>query len=299
MIICAHILVKNEAKYIWYTVMSVLPHVDRIRLWDMGSTDETKKIINKILKHPQAKNKIFYKHTVVQEFDEQKIRLKMLEADSHIFTWARKSMLEVTTADWIIMVDGDEVWWDESIKKLVDLIHKKGDQLESIVVPAIIPIGDIFHFQENRAGGYNFDTASGSVTGHYSLRAINRKIPGLSSLKPHGQWGWTDGDGKMIQYRDPNKIAFINAPYMHFTHLPRAGSIKNDTQVIKRKMKLKQEIGTYASLDYYYPEVFFKSRPSIVSSPWVHPSFTFKLLSYIKTPLRKIKRRLVKRKVGY
>lgn len=295
MMISAHVLVKNEARFVWYSVMSVLPYVNRVRLWDMGSTDGTRAIINRIIDHPLAKGKVYYNNRVVTEFNEAKLRQEMLDEDMGVFVWSRNEMLDVTIADWIIVVDGDEIWWDDSIKKLTNLIHEKGNYLESIVVPAILPVGDIFHYQEKKAGRYKF----GKRMGHYALRALNRKIPGLSSHKPHGQWGWTDGNERMIQDRDPKKIGFIDAPYIHVTHLPRAGSKSEDGSVMKRAMKLKHEIGIPFAKDFYYPEVFFRERPEIVPSPWQRMSFSFALLSFFQTPLRKIKRRLFKGKTGY
>lgn len=294
-VIIAHVLVKNEARFIWYSIMSVLPHVNRVRLWDMGSTDGTRAIINQIINHPLSKGKVFYSDRIVTEFKEDRQRQEMLDEDSEHFGRETDKLRNLRVADWIIVVDGDEIWWDESIKKLVKLIREEGDNLESIVVPVILPIGDMFHFQEKEAGRYKF----GKRHGHYALRAFSRHIPGISSHKPHGQWGWTDAEGKMIQDRDPKKIGFIEAPYIHVTHLPRAGSSSEDETVLKRKMKLKHEIGIPFPKDFFYPEVFFRSRPSIVASPWQKMSFSFRLLSFIQTPFRKIKRRLFKGKTGY
>lgn len=277
--ISAHVLVKNEENFVWYSIMSVINYVDNLIIWDTGSKDKTREIIEEILKDSRYNKKISYTK-VDGIFDEQVIRQKMLDE---------------TKTDWFVVVDGDEIWWDNSINKVVSLINDSGDALESIVVPMVLPVGDIFHYQENKAGRYKF----GDRIGHFALRAINTKIQGLSSLKPHGQWGWVDGDGKMIQDRDPKRIGYIDALYMHTTHLLRTGSRSNDTSVFKRSMKLKHEIGIPFELDFYYPEVFFKPRPSIVPSPWVYPNLYFKLLSIIQTPLRKIKRRFGNEKVGY
>ena len=302
-IISVHTLVKNEAKFVWYAVMSVYKHVDRIRIWDVGSTDYTRTVIDKILDLPDSAGKVFYEDAMMQDFDEEYARQHMLDqtpevgemyGDESFFPWTREKMLNKTVADWFIVLDADEIWWEGSIRKVVDLIQERGDKLESIVVPTILPVGDMFHRQEEKAGRYKL---SGKV-GHYNLRAVNRKIPGLHSSGRHGIWGWVDGDGKMIQDRNPAKIGYIDAPYLHVTHLQRAGNGK-DSDVIKRKMKLKYEIGKPFPKDFYYPEVFFRNRPSIVESPWEVMNLKFKLISYLETPLRKIKRRLWHGKVGY
>ena len=277
--ISAHMMVKNEARFVWYSAMSVLPYVDDLKIWDTGSTDNTKDIINKILALPEAKNKVFYTNAESENFDEE---------------LTRQQMLDSTTSDWFIVVDADEIWWEDSIKKVVDLIQKKGDELESIVVPTILPVGDIFHRQEEKAGRYKL----AGRTGHYNLRAINRKIPGLHSSGGHGVWGWVDGDGKMIQDGDPEKIGYLDAPYLHVTYLERAGSGK-DSDVAKRRNKLKHEMGEPFPKDFYYPEVFFKDRPEIVESPWKIMDEFFRIRSFLETPVRKIKRRVWWGKPGY
>lgn len=301
--ICVHTLVKNEARFVWYSVMSVYKYVDRVRIWDMGSTDYTRAIIGKIILRPDAPGKVFYEDALMGDFDEEYARQKMLDMtpvpseiyeDRGFFPWTREKMLEETTADWFIVVDADEVWWNDSIKRVVDLIQERGDELESIVVPTINPVGDIFHRQEEEAGRYKL----AGHTGHYNLRAINRRIPGLHSYGKHGVWGWVDGEGRMIQDRDPNKIGYVDAPYLHATHLRRAGGDK-DADVIKRKMKQKHEIGKPFPKDFYYPEVFFRPRPKIVESPWEVMDPKFKFISYLETPLRKLKRRVWWGKAGY
>ena len=40
----AHTLVKNEARWLWYSVSSVIKHVDKLLLWDAGSTDQSSEI---------------------------------------------------------------------------------------------------------------------------------------------------------------------------------------------------------------------------------------------------------------
>ena len=49
MSVWVHTLVKNEERYIWYSVMSVIDYIDKILIWDTGSTDKTVDIIKEIL----------------------------------------------------------------------------------------------------------------------------------------------------------------------------------------------------------------------------------------------------------
>jgi len=277
--IWAQTLVKNEEKWLWYAVSSVINHVDKILLWDTGSTDRSIEIEKELEKKYPGK-----------------IELRKREINTpEEFTKARQEMLEETTSDWFIVVDGDEIWYEDSIKKVIETIKLEGKNIESVIVPTINLVGDIFHRQEEGAGRYRF----GNRVGHYNLRAVNRNIPGLHSEGAHGVWGWVGDDNKMIQDRNPEKIKFVEAPYLHTTFLGRGGSRKEDGRVIKRSGKLKYELGKNLSPDFYYPEVFFRSRPEMVASPWKVMDPKFKFISCLETPLRKLKRRLWWGKAGY
>ncbi|KKS90788.1 MAG: Glycosyl transferase family 2 [Candidatus Woesebacteria bacterium GW2011_GWA1_43_12] len=256
--------------------MSVIKYVDRAHIWDTGSTDGTIEIIENIMK---LNENIDFKKLSVNKFDEAKIRDEMLQKDD---------------CDWVIIVDADEVWWDDSIKQVVDTINSSGDNIESIVVPTYNLVGDIFHYQEKKAGRYNL----ASKVGHYALRAFNRHIPGLTTKGKHGIFGWFDAEGKRIEKRNQSKMIFVEAPYLHATHLRR--SDKNQ-DVYKRSKKLKYEIGDEFPKDFYFPEVFFKDRPKIVTSVWNTPDLKYKFRAFIETPLRKIYRRTLLRfqKHGY
>ena len=87
--------------------------------------------------------------------------------------------------------------------------------------------------------------------------------------------------------------------YMHFTHVERSASRDLDNLVPKRAHKKKYETGKPFPLDFYYPEVFFKPKPDLVSYPWTNSTSGFKLRASIELPLRALKRKFVKPKVGY
>jgi len=161
-------MVKNEAKWLWYSVTSVINHVDKLLLWDTGSTDGSLEIEKELVK--KYSDKITYR--------------KRDLASAEDFTKVRQEMLNETKSDWFLMLDGDEIWWEESIKTFVRTINESAD-LESIVVPTLNLVGDIFHYQDKSAGNYHL---AGRV-GHYNLRGINRLIPGLHSQGVHGVWG--------------------------------------------------------------------------------------------------------------
>jgi hypothetical protein len=289
--ITAHILIKNEDRFIWYSVMSILNYVDRVRIWDIGSSDKTAEIVKIISKTKEAKKKDLFDFRQLGDvdFNEKELRQTMFEIDEvdDLFTAARYQMLSETVAPWILVVDGDEIWWDASIAKVTEVVRNNNQKFESIVVPTVNLVGDMFNYQEKQAGRYHL---AGRV-GHYNLRAINRKIPGLHAKGEHGVFGWADKDGVMIENRDGSGIKYIDSPYLHATHLRRSSFSRGDDLVYKRHKKLKHEIGTPFPNDFYYPEVFFRDRPDIVSSPWEPMSSEFKFRAFFETPLRKIYRR--------
>ncbi|KKS20813.1 MAG: Glycosyl transferase family 2, partial [candidate division WWE3 bacterium GW2011_GWA1_41_8] len=96
--ITSHTLVKNEARFVWYSVMSVIEYVDHVLLWDTGSADGTVEILKRI-----------------KELYPAKVDLRLLgEIDIYSFAKIRQEMLDNTKTEWLLVNDGDEVWWEES-----------------------------------------------------------------------------------------------------------------------------------------------------------------------------------------
>ncbi len=274
--IWAHTLFKNEERWLWFAVTSVIDSVDKVLLWDTGSTDRSWEIA-----------------LALKEKYKEKIELRQYGAVTpETFPQVRQEMLDATTADWFIVVDGDEIWWDESIKKLTAEIRKASSEVESIVVRNINLVGDIYHHLPESAGNYTF----GNKKGNYALRAI-KKIDSFKAYGPHGVMGWTDESGRQIQER--NTYKFVDVSYLHTTFLPRGESRLFDLLVPKRAKKLKYEIGNSFPLDFYYPESLFKERPDFIPSPWETITNFYKIRAIIETPLKKIKRRFFKPKIGY
>lgn len=263
MTIWANCIVNNEENFVWFAITSIIDYVDRILIYDTGSSDKTVEIIEEIKR--KYGNKINFKEVGI--------------VDKFQFTKMRQQMLDQSNCDWILILDGDEVWWKDSIKKVVGKIEQDGDKVDGIVVPIKVVVGDIYHLQEEEAGQYNLF----GKKGHLSLKAFRKNIPGLYVGQPYGKEGFFDSQNKSIQERE--KVIFLDAPLMHLTYLRRSSK--------RRKFeKIKSELGDKVSDHFKYPEVLSLSYPKIIPSPWVKIS-GFKLLkAQILTPLRKIKRRI-------
>lgn len=265
-IIWGNMLVKNEDKFIWYAVKSVIDKIDKLIIWDTGSEDKTLDII-KILKR-EYPTKIEYKE--IGKLDPKGI------------TEARQKMLEISKCDWILIVDGDEVWWKKSIDEVISVINKKDDDLYAVVIPTINLIGDVYHYQEEKAGEYQIL----GKKGHLNLRAINKKIKGLKVKGDYPLEGFYDGEDVLLQEND-EKLIFIDAPVLHFTNLIRSTKVRTDN-----KRKIKYELGDSFKKEFRYPEVLYFDLPEIVEPVWEKMSLGYKTRSLIETPLKKIKRRL-------
>lgn len=275
--IVAHCLVRNEERFIWYALNSALLEVDRIMVWDTGSTDKTVAIV-KSVKSP----KIVFK--------------AVGSVDAETFTTVRNQMLAATPKDftWLMILDGDEIWSAQAIKTATNFVRAHPEK-ESLVVRTNNLVGDIYHNLPATAGRYHL----AGRTGHLNLRFINLKqIPGLHVAKPHGQQGYFDAQDKLIQDHDPSKIGFLDLAYHHATHLQRSSSRANDTAVIKRAPKLKYELGELIPRAQI-PEVFFKPHPAIVPDVTASAPFSFWLKAALFTPFKQLKRLIIKTPSGY
>lgn len=254
--IAAQMVVKNEENFVWYAVSSVINCVDEIIVWDQGSCDKTMEIIKKI--------------------DNPKISLKKVTETVHDL---REIMLGETNADWIFILDGDEIWYEEGIKKLQSTINNLQNKKDCVVVPNYMLIGDIFHYQEKSAGRYKI----GEKIGHYNIRAI-RKTQGLHVEGIYPNEAYVTKEGVKVQDLNKERILFLETPYLHASFLKRSS---------KDVKKIKYEIGENFPKDFYYPEVFFRERPAIVPSPWKTMNGSYKFKALLETPLKKIKRRII------
>ena len=156
--IVAHSLVKNEEEWIWYSLMSIIDYVDEIMVWDTGSTDNTVSIIKSI-----PSPKITF------------VEYGPIDAPGHFKV--RQEMLEKTKADWMIMLDGDEIWPDDAIKRTINTIKAEGNKYEYLISRYKNMIGDIYHYQEESAGRYKI----GNYFGIYTI--FNHEDDRLSAPK--------------------------------------------------------------------------------------------------------------------
>lgn len=101
----AHYVIRNEEEFIERSIRSVVDFVDKVRIYEDNSTDGTVGIIYRLMAE--------YSNI---EIAHNTTRLKV--------SAMRQVLLESSNAEWIIIVDGDEVWDEEHIKHFLELPNK-------------------------------------------------------------------------------------------------------------------------------------------------------------------------------
>ncbi len=269
--IIAHVLVKNEEVWIWYALMSVLQYIDELMVWDTGSTDRTVEIIKSI---NNPKIKFEQVDPTNNESDLSQARTSMLSSSSQY--------------DWMLVLDGDEVWPNHSIKSAVDFVRVNGDNFDCVVVPTLNCVGDVFHVTPPSAGKYQL----AGRTGHYNIRFINLKIPGLHVTNPVDKLqSYVDHEGVALQDRNIDKICHLDTPYLHMTHLSRSNH-QNDKKVFWRDGKKKYDLGLALSSDFEYPACFYLPHLSDIGPAFRKRTFNYLIKAFWQTPLRRIKNHL-------
>lgn len=262
--ITAHMTVRNEDRFIWYAVSSVLPYVKQLIIFDTGSTDNTVLIIRSINN----------KKIIFQEKGE---------VNAHELVNLRQQQIEMTKTNWIWIVDGDEIYPQKAVRKVVKLTENKS--LYGIIVNRHDLLGDIYHFQDEKVGAYN----QFGKLGHYVLRLINKEaVEGLQVLGKYPDEYFADAKGKSIKSYGKNRFAFVEEKIFHAMYLKRSSKGGNLSEIANRQ-KWKIELGREINKSLL-PEVFFQKRPEFVSEVTQKISWRYKMLALVITPVKKLKR---------
>lgn len=258
-----HMMVKNEEFWIWYAIHSVLPFLDKLIIFDTGSTDKTVKIIHSI-----KSKKIQFQEKGTQ--------------DRQGLVGLRNEMVRNTQSEWFLLIDGDEVWPESAIKTLISQVNKVSDDIWGIVVRTRNCVGDIYHYQPESAGQYEFL----GKKGHLTVRTY-RKLPEYTWKGEYPLEGYSDNLGNPIHEQDDH-LVFLDVAYWHLTHLTRSSK---PSDVIDRDKKHKLEIGIKAK-QQELPEIFFAKVPAGIASPLKGRAVFNIITSALVTPIRLLKRRL-------
>ena len=267
--VTVHMIVKNEDRFVWYAISSVLPYVEKLLIFDTGSKDQTVKIIRSF-----TDNKI--------EFYEKQVKY------SRDITTLRQEQVNMTDRDWFWIVDGDEIYSRLLCKEILQIISNQGNNLEGIVVRRLDLLGDIYHYQDESVGTYDLF----GRRGHYVLRLINKKnIPGLHVKGDYPNEGYYDITGNELINNSPAKYLFTKGRIFHAMYLKRSTLGANLVNTFHRK-KRKIELGKRINNDISVPEIFNSPHPEFVENSYDNRSIIYEFMAYLITPLKIIKRKL-------
>lgn len=244
--ITAHCLIRNEENWIWYVIKSVIDHVDKILVFDTGSTDNTVEIV-KSIKSPKI---IFEEKGLV---------------DKKQYTALRQEMLDRTDTSWFLILDGDEVWSKATIEELRKAIINAPSKKDTIIVGQWVCIGDIYHYSKALE---TFEHSQYPGMKGFRLPRAIRKTKGLHCIGLYGFESYADKNGLNVSYWEKERLIFLKNKFFHMTFLARSLSIKKDREVMMRAPKRLFYKGEPFPCDFQYPEVFYKKRPKYVPSPW-------------------------------
>jgi len=210
--ITTHTIVKNEQNWIKPALLSVIGQVDQMLVWDTGSTDSTVKIIRSI--------------------HSPKIELKECgSVNRQGLVKLRNEQIQITKTNWLMILDGDEIWPKTNLIQLIKAIDKAQPNTIALVNRTKNCIGDLHHFVPEAKGKYQI----GPWQGHLNIRAI-RNLPGLTVVGEYPNEAYVY-QGKKLQDQS-ERLEFVDTWYLHTTHLKRT-AWRHSFKVIDRLKKFK------------------------------------------------------------
>lgn len=259
--ITAHVLVKNEDRFIWFAIMSVIDHVDHMIIFDTGSADYTPEIIRTIIySKPEYGDKIYFE----EKGSADRFRLAEL----------RQEMIGLTKTEYFMVLDGDEIWWRKSIEEAVRMIKSDNPPL-LLAQHCIYCAKDIRHCRHPKRDIYPFlDTKRAATIRFYSM-----SIPGIHCGGYYGIEGFFDEDDDEVQC-GKYEIRWQKGSYFHTSYLRRSSRQRSDIGVYSRFKKLFPRYDYTLAPDYSYPEVLYYHFPEYVRPPFKKESVTLRSVIY-------------------
>lgn len=210
--ITTHTIVKNEEKYIKYALLSVINFIDRMLVWDTGSSDKTMELIKSI------------KSKKIQFKQFSKVNRKKI-------VFLRNEQIKLTKTAWFLILDGDEIWPNKNLLTLIKSMKKANETTIALVNKTRNCIRDIYHYLPEERGYYHI----GPWQGHLNIRAIRN----IKKLKVVGEYPLESFSLRGIPIQKLiNRLEFVDTWYLHTTHLKRSNWL-DQIKVIDRLKKFK------------------------------------------------------------
>ena len=123
-----HCMVRNEP-FVWYAVMSVYPYVDKILLYDTGSDDDYTLNDIRVLVKADVDHKITHRR-IPMVFDtthrSPETARELQQEGNKVFNMGhvRQMMIDDTETDYFLVLDGDEVYYNETLERIRFIIDR-------------------------------------------------------------------------------------------------------------------------------------------------------------------------------
>ena len=246
--ITGHMVVKNEDRWIWYAIMSVIDYLDKLIIFDTGSKDQTNRIIEEVLKEKKYSDKVIYEEWGTVSSEE--------------FYKVRQKQIELTDTDYFMVIDGDEIWYRSSLEELDRILSEEKPAL--VATRFINVCGDIFHYRNESREHYCINGITGAIT----IRIYSMEIPGICCGGVYGVEGYIDKDGVAVQ-DGGYKVIVQKGKYFHTSLLNRSSLQSGDFSIKYRRAKFRADWDARFAPDFVFPEVFdIVQRPVYVKSPY-------------------------------
>lgn len=245
--ITGHMVVKNEDRWIWFSIMSVINYLDKLIIYDTGSIDKTKEIVSFIKADTKYGSKIEYAELGSVSIEE--------------FHKIRQKQIDKTETDYFMVIDGDEIWYQKSLEELDCIIEKQKPDL--VATHFINCCGDIYHYRYDERESYCINGVTGSLT----IRVYSMRIPGIHCGGDYGVEGYIDCKGCAVQEAGYS-IVMMQGKYLHTSLLNRSSAQNGDFSIKYRRKKLSAIWDERFPKDFIYPEVFYWDIPQVVKKPF-------------------------------
>lgn len=257
-----HCLVKNEDIWVKEALVSVLPFAKTILVFDTGSTDKT---IEKIKSIASPK--------IILEERGPKTHLELVDL--------RKEMIKRTKTSWFLILDGDEVWPEDELLKLLEAAKLASKNIVALVNRNRNCVGDVFHYLPESSSRYNLAGRVGNLT----IRMI-RKSDDLTIGGEYPLESFTNSKGP-IQSQEGN-LEFIDCWYLHTSVLRRSSIDDSKKSGSYAKTKIWEK-GIELKFDDL-PEVLKKLDKN--SAQLRRRGKMYEVASHFTTPVISLKRKL-------
>lgn len=258
--ITAHVVVKNEEKWIWYALASVYNYVDEYIVFDTGSTDNTVSIIEEFISSNDIEGKVIF--------------FKKGEVTKEEFYLLRQEQISMTKTEWFLVLDGDEIWYEKCLDELIGKV-KKNNNVTLLATRFHNAVGDVYHYKDFTSESYEIKGVKGSVT----IRAY-KIANGIHCKGEYGVEGYYDDKGQRIQLRN-EEIEFLGGYFFHTSYLQRSSSILSDWVIPYRRKKVFARFHGKVDQNFRFPEVFYLDKPEMVDSPWRRVNYKYYFFRFL------------------